>query len=105
MKLLTFAAARFGWKTFSKTLDEVEDVDVSRDVEDAIVVFMHVESRDVEQESRAFKHTLKHIKWLANKRGWRRVAGTSPHSRTHALALRDSIRTSRQRFSTRSSNG
>ncbi len=75
MKLLTFLARSFAWQTFSKTLPEVPDMDVSERVEDAVIVFMHIEARDIEPEARAraFRHTLKHIKWLANKRGQKTI--------------------------------
>ena len=75
MKLLTFLARSFAWQTFTKTLPEVPDQDVSARVEDAVVVFMHIESRDAGDDARkrSFRHTLKHIKWLAGKRDLRRV--------------------------------
>ena len=75
MKLLTFQARSFGWKSFQKTLPEARDVEVDETVEDAVVVFLHGEARDMEEEQRkrAFRGTLKHIKWLANKREFRSV--------------------------------
>ena len=82
MKLLTFQASRFGWKSFSKTLETASDEEVDETVEDAVVVFLHAEAKDVdpEERKRAFKHTLKHVKWLANKRELRNVV---LHSFTH----------------------
>ncbi|MEE2779916.1 MAG: threonyl-tRNA synthetase editing domain-containing protein [Myxococcota bacterium] len=75
MKLLTWQAERFAWRSFSKTLEDQPDQDVDVTVEAAVVVFMQVEACDQEPEARkrAFKHTLKHLKWLANKRDLRRV--------------------------------
>ena len=75
MKLLTWQAERFAWRSFSKTLEDQPDQDVDVSVEAAVVVFMQVEIGDQPPEARkrAFKHTLKHLKWLANKRGLRRV--------------------------------
>jgi hypothetical protein len=82
VKLLTFLARRFFWKTFSKTLETVPDLDVEQEVTDAVVVFLHVEARDQPRERRpgVFRKTLKHIKWLAGKRDLERVV---LHSFTH----------------------
>ncbi|MFO0761878.1 MAG: threonyl-tRNA synthetase editing domain-containing protein [Byssovorax sp.] len=82
MKLLTFQATRFRWKTFSKTLPEVPDLDLEDEVTEAVVAFLHIEQRD-EDESRktsVFNQTLKHLKWIANKRGLKNVV---LHSFTH----------------------
>ena len=83
MKLLTFQASRFGWKAFSKTLDQVPELgSLEGRVTEAVVAFIHVESRDEPeaQRKRVFKHTLKHLKWLANKRGFNTIV---LHSFTH----------------------
>ncbi|MGB0589770.1 MAG: threonyl-tRNA synthetase editing domain-containing protein [Myxococcota bacterium] len=73
MRLLTFQAEHFAWRSFSKTLADVDDVDVNEAVDDALVVFMHIEQGDFAADSKAFKHTLKHVKWLANKRDLKTV--------------------------------
>ena len=73
MRLLTFQAQHFAWRSFSKTLEEVESVDVDEAVDDALVVFMHIEDQDFEEGSKSFKRSLKHIKWLANKRSLQHV--------------------------------
>lgn len=80
MKLLTFQAKRFRWKSFSKTIPEAADVDVDETVEQAVVVFLHAEERDAAGRASVFRHTLKHVKWLANKRGLENVV---LHSFTH----------------------
>ncbi|MGH7928491.1 MAG: threonyl-tRNA synthetase editing domain-containing protein [Candidatus Binatia bacterium] len=70
MKLLCFQAKRFCWKTHTKSLPDVPDQNVERTVEAALVVFIHAEARDAEEERKTSlgRQTLKHIKWLANKR-------------------------------------
>lgn len=70
MKLLTFLASRFAWTPFSKTLEDAPDDLPADEMEDAVVVFLHAEQSDFTEErsKRVFRHTLKHIKWLANKR-------------------------------------
>ncbi len=82
MKLLTFQAKRFAWKSFSKTLEEALDTRVDESVAAAVVVFAHAEMKDASaaERARVFRHTLKHIKWLANKRKLRKVV---LHSFTH----------------------
>lgn len=82
MKLLTFQARRFAWKSFSKTLADATDESVADEVEGAVVVFLHADEKDQEEDERArvFRHTLKHVKWLANKRELRHVV---LHSFTH----------------------
>lgn len=84
MKLLTFQAKRFRWKSFSKTLPEAQDLDVDQVVEEAVVVFLHAEARDLAERGSVFKKTLKHVKWLANKRDMRNVV---LHSFTHLGAV------------------
>ena len=82
MKLLCFQARRFRWKSYSRTLEDVEEVDVEDEVNDAVVVFLHAESRDEGDAARprVFRRTLKHVKWLANKRDLRTIV---LHSFTH----------------------
>jgi hypothetical protein len=82
MKLLCFQAKRFRWKTHSKTLPEVADQNVETTVDESVVVFIHAEAADGETEksSSVLRQTLKHIKWLANKRGLKNIV---LHSFTH----------------------
>jgi D-Tyr-tRNAtyr deacylase len=82
MKLLCFQAKHFRWKTYSKTLVEVVDQDVDEQVADAIVIFVHAEKSDEEADKKpsVLRQTLKHIKWLANKRDFKNIV---IHSFTH----------------------
>jgi threonyl-tRNA synthetase editing subunit len=80
MKLLTFQAKRFRWKSFSKTLPEAQDLEVDEAVEECVVVFLHAEEKDAADRAGVFRKTLKHVKWLANKRGMKSVV---LHSFTH----------------------
>lgn len=82
MKLLCFQAKRFRWKTHSKTIAQVPDREVEEIVSDAVIAFVHAETAD-ESEARkisVLRQTLKHIKWLANKRGFKNIV---IHSFTH----------------------
>lgn len=87
MKLLTFLSPRFGWRAWSRTLDDAPQVPVGDAAEraelvDVVVVFVHAQAGDEEDAAaaRALRHVVKHVKWLAGKRGFRRVA---LHSFTH----------------------
>ena len=82
MKVLCFQAKRFRWKTHSKTLPEVPDRNVEEVVSDAVVAFVHAESSDESEErnNSVLRQTLKHLKWLANKRGLKNIV---IHSFTH----------------------
>lgn len=70
MKLLCFQARHFRWKTHSKTLPDVADQEVDETVQGAVVAFMHAETQDAEEQRKnsVQRQTLKHIKWLANKK-------------------------------------
>src|SRR5437867_10809965 len=82
MKLLCFQAKRFWWKAHAKTLPEVVARDVEEEVRDAIVIFIHAERSDEDEARRAsvLRQSLKHIKWLANKRALKNIV---LHSFTH----------------------
>ena len=86
MKLLCFQAKRFRWKTHSKTLPDVADQDIEQEVAETIVVFIHAEAADGEAErsGSVLRQTLKHIKWLANKRELKNIV---LHSFTHLGGL------------------
>ena len=70
MRLLCFQAKRFWWKTHSKSLSEAPDQDTEKEVTEGLIVFFHAESTDEDESRRGsvLRQSLKHIKWLANKR-------------------------------------
>ena len=80
MKLLMFQARRFRFRTFAKTLEQVPDLDLEEEIHEAAVIFLQAEGRDEENLDSIFSKTLKNIKWLANKRGLKKVV---LHSFTH----------------------
>jgi len=82
MKLLCFQAKRFRWKTHSKTLPDVADQEIDQEVCETVVIFLHAEAPDGESERNpsVLRQTLKHIKWLANKRELKNIV---LHSFTH----------------------
>jgi hypothetical protein len=79
MKLLLFQAKRFYWASFSKTLEDVPEQEVSETVEEALVVFYHAEAED-EDNPKLETKLVKNIKWLANKRSLKNIV---LHSFTH----------------------
>lgn len=82
MRLLCFQAKRFWWQPFERTLPDARGPEPAVEVLDAVVAFIHVERGDTdpERDATAFRQALKHLKWLANKRGLRTVV---LHSFTH----------------------
>lgn len=82
MKLLCFQAKRFRWKTHTQTLAEARDREVEEEVAEAVVVFLHAEAGDAAEDraGSVLRQSLKHVKWLANKRQLNNVV---LHSFTH----------------------
>ena len=82
MRLLCFQAKHFRWKTHSKTLPEVPDLEAEEDMADGLVIFIQAEATDMSEQHRdsVRRKALKHIKWLANKRDMKNVV---LHSFTH----------------------
>lgn len=86
MKLLCFQAKRFRWKTHSKTLADVADQDIDQEVSETVVIFIHAEAADgaADRTASVLRQSLKHIKWLANKRELNNIV---LHSFTHLGGL------------------
>lgn len=70
MKLLCFQARRFRWRAVEKTLPDAPAPGADQEVSDALVVFFHAETSDAAPDRlpSIARQTLKHVKWLANKR-------------------------------------
>jgi hypothetical protein len=82
MRLLCFQAKNFRWKTHSKTLPEVPDLQAEEEIADSVVIFVQAETSDTAEQHRDSirRQAIKHIKWLANKRQLKNVVF---HSFTH----------------------
>jgi hypothetical protein len=82
MRLLCFQAKKFRWKTHSKTLPEISDLQVEEEIADSVVIFVQAEATDTAEQHRDSirRKAIKHIKWLANKRQLKNVV---LHSFTH----------------------
>jgi len=79
MRVLTFLARSFCWQPFSQTLPDAPPA-APGEARDAVVAFIQVEMADEEAYARTFRHLLKHLKWLANKKGFKNIV---LHSFTH----------------------
>lgn len=79
MRLLFWYCARFAWKPTLKTLPDAPDA-LPMDQAKAVVVFIHVEPKDVTDGSSAETKLVKNAKWLARKWDTRQVI---LHSFTH----------------------
>ena len=82
MRLLCFQAKNFRWKTHSKTLPEVPDLQTEEEIADSIVIFIQAEAADTSEQhlDSIRRKAVKHVKWLANKRALKNVV---LHSFTH----------------------
>ena len=79
MRILTFLARHFAWEPYSQTLEQAPPA-TGGAVQDALIAFMHIEAGDAADQKRIFRQTLKHLKWLANKKQFRTIV---LHSFTH----------------------
>lgn len=80
MKLLMFQAKRFQFRSFLKTVADVEEQDIEEDLHEVAVIFVHAEAEDTSRRDKVLSTLLKNVKWIANKRDLRNVA---LHSFTH----------------------
>lgn len=95
MKLLMFNVKEFWYETFSKTLEDVEEIEKEEIIKDAIVVFANVEKEDEEKTARIIRKTVKNITWLAGKTGRNRIV---LHSFAHLSDSKSSVEFAREVF-------
>ena len=79
MRALTFLVRTFSWQPFSQTWPDAPPAHPG-EVSEALVAFIQVEEKDMEDRARAFRRLLKHLKWLANKKKFQNIV---LHSFTH----------------------
>lgn len=97
MKLLMFNTKEFWYRTFSKTLEDAEEIEKEETIKDAIVVFANVEKEDEAKMGRIVRKTVKNITWLAGKTGRDRVV---LHSFAHLSDSKSSVEFAREVFRT-----
>ncbi len=73
MKLLMFYTRHFSFRTARRSLPDVPEVDESGAMDDAVVVFFHVEAADQEKRGKVIQKFVKNIKWLCGKFSTRNV--------------------------------
>jgi len=62
-----FYAPEFWFKTYQKVLQEVDDVEIEKKVNNTVVIFFHAEPSDMERMSKVITKFVKNAKWLAGK--------------------------------------
>jgi len=67
MKLLMFYTKEWWYKTASKTLEDVPDMQVEESMNDAVVIFFHSEAEDEANQESVCTKFVKNVKWLAGK--------------------------------------
>lgn len=95
MKLLMFDANDFWYKTFEKTVDDVETCDTEASIQETLVIFINVEKNDETQRDRVAKKAVENISWLARKTGRKRVV---LHSFAHLSESKSSIAFAEEAF-------
>ena len=88
MKLLMFGAKEFWYKTFSKTIGNVESVNEEKRIQDSITVFINVEKEDEERREEVISKAVGNIKWLAKKNNCNKVV---LHSFAHLSESKSSL--------------
>ncbi len=93
MKLLLFYTPEWWYKTASKTLEQVPDIEIEESIRDAVTVFFHCEAEDEARFSGVCEKFVKNVKWLAGKFGTKNIV---LHSFNHLSASKSSPEFARQ---------
>ena len=67
MKLLMIYANKFAYKTSIKTLESAPTSDEEKTIENALLGFIHIESKDEENLSTIETKLIKNVKWAERK--------------------------------------
>jgi hypothetical protein len=73
MRVLMIYADRFSYKTALKTLDSEEDRFEEKEIEGALVGFIHAEPQDEDRGGAVETHLIKLLKWAARKNETQRI--------------------------------
>ncbi len=73
MKLLMFGTKEFWYKTFRKTIENVEDSNEEKAIQNSITVFINVEKEDETRDQEVLSKAVGNIKWLAKKNDYKKV--------------------------------
>ena len=67
MKLVMFYVHEWWYKTASKSLTDVPDIDREESMKDAVVIFYHSEAEDEGRRDSVLQKFVKNTKWIAGK--------------------------------------
>ncbi len=73
MKLLMVYSDKFKYNVATKTLPDFPDAQGSKEFNNVLVAFIHVEKEDEEEVPKKVKKLIKSIKWAAGKNKTKRV--------------------------------
>ena len=73
MKLLMIYANSFIYKTTTKTLEKFPEINEKKEIEQALIGFIHIEEKDEENSARAVTKMIKNLKWAANKNNTKKI--------------------------------
>ncbi len=73
MKLLLFYAHSWWYKTASRSLQYMPDIEKEEYIEKTVVVFLHAELEDESKDKGLLEKLVKNIKWIAGKFGTKNV--------------------------------
>jgi len=62
-----FDTEYFWYRTFKKTIENVEDIKKEEKMENTAVFFIHVESKDEERKNKVINRTVRNLRWYLNK--------------------------------------
>jgi len=73
MKILMVYANSFAYKTTTKTLEEFPEINEKKEIEQALIGFIHIEEKDEENLTKAVTKMIKNLKWAANKNNTKNI--------------------------------
>ncbi|MDA8240424.1 MAG: threonyl-tRNA synthetase editing domain-containing protein [Nitrospiraceae bacterium] len=82
-----FYTKEWWYKTASKTLNDVPDVDTEEKAENAVVIFFHCEAEDEGKYESIVQKFVKNAKWIAGKFGTKNIV---LHSFNHLSSSKSS---------------
>jgi len=88
MKLLMFDSPTFWYKTYKKTVEDAENVEGEKSINNSVVVFLQSEGEDEERRGKVLKKAVGNISWLTKKNGRTRIL---LHSFAHLSESKSSI--------------
>ncbi|MEE9441734.1 MAG: threonyl-tRNA synthetase editing domain-containing protein [candidate division Zixibacteria bacterium] len=95
MKLLMIYTDRFAYKTSVKAVEEVQDIDEEREINDTLIGFIQVEKEDEENLSAVETKMIKNLKWAARKNDTRKIL---LHSFAHLSESKATLEATKQLF-------